>query len=99
MDMRLRLWVALLEARAAFGVRFRFFLTNFSIFSIELESFFSTMSARAGSIGLDGVFSELSAGEEDTFKLSSTKTVAGFATVSLSVEPEPDATAWEASAM
>jgi hypothetical protein len=96
MDIRLRLWVALLEAWAALDVRFRFFLTNFSTFSIEPESF---LSARAGSIGLDGVFNEPSAAKEDTFKLSSAKTVAGFATASLSVEPEPDATAWEASAM
>lgn len=97
MDMRLRLWVALREAWEAFGVRFMFFRTNFSIFSIELESFFSTMSAMAGSIGLDGV--EVSGGEEDTFKLSSAKTVAGVATGSLSVEPEPDPTAWKVLAM
>lgn len=57
------------------------------------------MPATAGSMGLDGVFDELSAGEEDTFRLSPAKTVAGLATVSLSVEPEPEATAMEASAL
>jgi len=57
------------------------------------------MPARAGSIGLDGVSNELSAGEEGALRLSPAKVVAGFATVSLSVEPEPEATAWEASAL
>jgi hypothetical protein len=46
---------------------------------------------------LDGVFSELSAGEENTFRFSTAKTVTGFATFSISVEPEPEAIAWEAS--
>ena len=57
------------------------------------------MPARAGSIGLDGISNELSAGEEGALRLSPAKVVAGFATVSLSVEPEPEATAWEASAL
>lgn len=57
------------------------------------------MPATAGSVGLDGVLDELSAGEEDTFRLSPGKTVAGPATVFLSVEPEPEATAMEASAL
>jgi hypothetical protein len=55
MDIRTRLWMVLLEGWAAFEVLFRFRRTIFSICSIELDSFFSTRSARAGSFGLDGV--------------------------------------------
>jgi hypothetical protein len=92
MDMRVRHWRTLLEGWAAFGVHFMLF-TIFSIWFIELDSFFSISSARVGSVGLGGVFSELSAGEENTFRFSTAKTVAGFATFSLSVEFEPEATA------
>jgi hypothetical protein len=74
MDNRVRFWMVTLEGWAAFGALLRFFLTIFSICSMELDSSFSMRSARAGSFGLDGVWKEQSDGEEDdAFGLPSAK--------------------------